>query len=280
MLVACQPETIVVEVSANFSEAAENLASPEQFTSSNAATTVENESTCQNPTPEMAPTCTAIEAQILTSTMRIELLLWDELNGQRGEFIEGGTAHATVINGRYLVTHNHFPLSLNSMTGGGDNERVRLSIYRANGEPFLTNIKPSDFTIVAEDNETLVLNFDNYFGGVVQEGLFAYMGIPSISFLSWSELSLAPGMEVAQINWDNEQAFVQWVNIQTVQTNNGTPTIELTNGVIQGASGGGLFLNGVHIGNNWSSSTVRSAGGDDVLGTYSTVALNEIWALN
>lgn len=279
MLAACQPETVVVEVSANYSEAAENSSLPQQLVASDDKVQ-ENENSCQNPSPEMAPACAAMEAQILASTVRIELLLWDEVNGRRGELLEGGTAHATVVNGRYLVTHNHFPLSLNSMAGEEEGERIRLSIYKANGEPFLTNIKPSEFTILVENDETLVLNFDNYFGDIVQEGLFAYMGIPSIAYGSWSELSLEPGMEVAQINWDNEQAFVQWVNIQTVHTNSGTPRIELTNGVIKGASGGGLFVNGVHVGNNWSSTTNRTVDSGEILNMYSTVALNEIWALN
>ncbi|MCP4417749.1 MAG: hypothetical protein GY805_14085 [Chloroflexi bacterium] len=109
------------------------------------------------------------------------------------------------------------------------------------------------------------------------KGLFSIFDIPSAEFNNWQSLSLAPGMEVAQINWDNETAHVQWVNIKSVTTNVGTPRIELNNGVIKGASGGGIFRDGTHIGNNWTSSTVQEVNGGTVVDAFSAAALNSDW---
>lgn len=268
LLIACTPETSVTEVSVSLPQAAASMAA--QIDSGSASPSDLNEDSCQTPDPAHAPTCAALEAQILASTVRIELHRWQEANGQRGEHIDGGIGHATVKDGRYLVTHNHFSMPLDSIEGSVAGEQIRLSVYKANGELIIDSAQPSAFTIVAEDSETVVLDFGEYVG----EGLFAMLGIPSAEFSIWPELSLAEGMEVAQINWDNETSHVEWVSIKQVVTGNGTPYLELDNGVIKGASGGGVFLNGVHIGNNWTTSTIREAAGGTVLDTFSAAALN------
>lgn len=269
MLIACKPKTTVIEVSAKLPQA--SVSNQPQIDDSSVAAVI-NENSCQNPSPAAAQTCAALEEQILATTVRIELRRWQEADGVQGEYIDGGIGHATVKDGRYLVTHNHYPMPLDSIEGLAG-EQIRISVYKANGEVVLDNVQPSAFTVVAKDSETVVLDFGEYVG----EGLFAILGIPSAQFNNWQSLSLDTGTEVAQINWDNETASVEWVNIKSVLTTDGTPRIELNNPVIKGASGGGIYWNGIHIGNNWKTITVQDANGGAILDAFSTAALNSEW---
>ena len=59
-----------------------------------------------------------------------------------------------------------------------------------------------------------------------------------------------------------------------VQAEAATPQAVLENFVEQGASGGGVFYDGVHVANNWFRSTDRQAETGDVLRQYSVAALN------
>ena len=274
MLIACTPETSVNEASSTLPQESEQ--NPAETVSMNSSPTIINEDSCQTPGPKLGQTCAELEEQILAATVRIELHRWQEAEGVRGEHIDGGIGHATVKDGRYLITHNHFSMPLDSIEGTVAGEQIRISIYKANGEAIIDSAKPSTFTIVAEDSETVVLDFGEY----VDEGLFAMLGIPSAQFSSWQALSLAPGMEVAQINWDNETAHVEWVQIKQVVTSDGTPYLELDNGVIKGASGGGVFWNGLHIGNNWTNTTIQEATGGAVLDAFSAAALNSELVMN
>jgi len=135
MLMACAPETVettVVEVNANLSEeAAQNTSQMRQNEDNNASIELENEDSCQNPSPENAPICAAIEEQILATTVRIELHRWQEVDGKRGEYIDGGTAHATVIDGRlpqHIATPpNQFYAESEFVLGKEAVERLNLS---------------------------------------------------------------------------------------------------------------------------------------------------------
>jgi hypothetical protein len=294
MFIVYTPETVeitVVEVNASLSgEAVQSPSQMKQYEDNSISSEIENEDTCQNPSPENAQTCAAIEEQILATTLRIDLHLWQgEADGESSGNIEGsikrGTladgrytvthdvGHGTVKDGRYLVTHNHFNIPLDSSEETLAGAQLLISVYKANGEVVLDNVQSSVYTIAAKDSETVVLDFGELGG----KGFFSMLGIPSAEFNNWQSLSLAPGMEVAQINWDNETAYVEWVNIKSVTTSDGTPRIELNNGVIKGASGGGIFWNGTHIGNNWTSSTVREVNGGTVVDAFSTAALNSEW---
>lgn len=273
MFIACRPETTVIEVSATRPQEADT--NPPHIDNDSNVTAVINENSCRIPNPADAQSCAALEEQILATTVRIELHRWLKAEGRRGEHIDGGIGHATVKDGRYLVTHNHFGMPLDAIEGMAG-EQVRISVYKANGEIILDSVPTSAFSVVVEDGETVVLDFGEYTG----DGLFAMLGMPSAEFQSRHTLSLAAGMEVAQINWDNETAYVTWVNIKSVVTADGTPRIELANSVIKGASGGGVFWNGRHIGNNWTSTTVQAANGGAVLEAFSTAALNSDWVVN
>lgn len=279
MYSACNPATTIVEVSAPLPEtASENLLQTTQPVDAvhNNEEDATNDNSCRTPSPANASICAELEEQILATTVRIKLHRWQEENGERGEHIDGGIGHATVKDGRYLITHNHFPMPLDSIEGTVAGEQIRISIYKANGEAILDNALPSVFTIVAQDSETVVLDFGEY----VDEGLLTVLGMASAEFGSWQTMSLAPGMEVAQINWDNETAHVEWATIKQIVTGDGTPYVELDNGVIKGSSGGGVFWNGIHIGNNWTNTTVQEATGGTLLDTFSRAALNSELASN
>ena len=99
------------------------------------------------------------------------------------------------------------------------------------------------------------------------------LGVPSAQFMAWQDANLQVGSEVAQLNWDGQTAHVEWAHIQAIHNEENAPHIELDNSLQQGASGGGVFLNGVHIANNWA----RLTGFDDkgaAVEQYSIAALN------
>lgn len=270
--IACAPQIIVEETSSTLPQAPAPTPAPipAKVDNSPDVLTINDENSCKVSGLEMAQTCAEIEEQILAATVRIELHRWQEDAGKRGEHIDGGIGHGTVKDGRYIVTHNHFPMPLDSIEGTVAREQIRISIYKANGEIIIDSAQPSAFSVISQDSETVVLDFGEYVG----EGLFARLGIPSAEFGSWQTLSLASGMEVAQINWNNETAHVEWGQIRQVVTSNGTPYLELDNGVIKGASGGGVYWNGLHIANNWTNTTIQEAAGGTVLDAFSAAALN------
>jgi hypothetical protein len=223
---------------------------------------------CANPLPHLVRKCDEVEAQILASTVRLEWHVWMEKNdGSEYTPVDGSAGHATIKEGRYLVTHNHLAISLSEPESG---MLTTVSVFAADGKPLWLDAPVELVAIAAEDAETLVLDFGNY----GSEGLFAALGLSSAEFRSWDSLPLHSGQAVAQINWDGETTDVDWVKIQTVITDHGTPRLELASFVMPGASGGGIFWNGYHIANTWTRNSVRNVHNGTVLRRYSVAALN------
>lgn len=213
---------------------------------------------CASPTPDLAPTCEETARQILASTVRLEF------HGP-----SGGIGHATVVGGRYLITHNHYPVTAPVLNNGGDGQVTALSVLKANGDIILLKAPLAYFKVIREEPEMLILDFQEYSG----VAFFDSLGVPSAD-LGDSGFSLPqPGNEVAQINWDGALARVDWVRVIAIHNNGGSSTLELDNFVEQGASGGGVFYDGVHIGNNWTRQTDRLESGE-IVRQYSLVALN------
>jgi len=82
------------------------------------------------------------------------------------------------------------------------------------------------------------------------------------------------GVEVAQIDWDGHSTHVDWVRIDAINTQADIPIINVSNCILQGASGGGVYWQGQHIGNNWSRTdncNTEVISGEEIV---STVALN------
>jgi hypothetical protein len=181
----------------------------------------------------------------------------------------GGIGHGTVLGGRYLVTHNHYPLSGDALANGGEGGVTAISIFKANGDIILLKAPLTYFSVATIEPEALVLDFQTYDG----TGFFQSLGVPSAESKAYDG-QLQPGMEVAQIDWDGQTAHVDWVRVTAVYSDGDTPQLELDNFVEQGASGGGVFYDGYHIANNWSRNIDRQADTEEVLRQYSVAALN------
>ncbi len=218
---------------------------------------------CANPTPDVAAACDETARRIRASTVRLEF------HGPAG-----GIGHATVVGGRYLITHNHYPVTAAALNNGGDGAVTAVSVLKANGDIILLKAPLSYFKVVREEPEMLLLDFQAYSG----VGFFDSLGVPSVEWRDGTTLLPAPGSEVAQVNWNGSTAHVDWVRVTASYQTGAVSYLELDNFVEQGASGGGVFYNGVHIGNNWSRLTDRLETGA-VVRQYSVAALNPANAL-
>jgi hypothetical protein len=208
-----------------------------------------------------------LEQQILASTVRIEWNLWvkDDNDGKYSRVDR--ISHATVKEGRYLVTHNHGEV----LQSDAKNEQFnRVSIFTSDGILVWPKGPIHTLAITVEDEETLMLDFGEYGG----QGLFAMWGISSAEFRAWDSLSLQPGMEVAQVVWNGSRAHVDWVTINDVETERGTPRLELASFVPSGTSGGGVFWKGYHVANTWYNETVYADTNGAVSRQFSVAALN------
>ena len=228
---------------------------------------------CEQPQPEHTATCQQWEEEILASTVRIQLSGWlasAETNTATWTRLDTEIGYGTVKEGRYLVTHNHYQMPLDLLAAG----RVTglVSLFTSAGEPILSKADINIVRDVYADSQTLVLDFQTETG----ERLFDQLGIPSAAFKTWTDLPLQPGQEVAQIDWDGATAHVDWVEIEAVITNDGTPKLVLDNYNEVGSSGGGVFWQGVHIANNWQRTTVNDTGGTAILYQFSSAALNSL----
>jgi hypothetical protein len=197
---------------------------------------------------------------------------WIVRPDEKGYDIEYTLGHGTVMAGRYLVTHNHFEVPLNIMQRPGDAGSYGVVyLYNSSGE-LLHKGPLSDFELARSDVETLVFAHK-------EAGFFEDLGIASAGYAAWPAVMLEPEMEVAQVDWDGETARVDWVNVKEVILNNGTPRLVLDDGVLQGASGGGIFWQGIHVANNWQLHEKIDASGA-VVEAVTTVALNSAGILN
>lgn len=226
------------------------------------------ERSCANPAPEMVETCQAIEDEILASTVRLLLytpLMQVEGSGYR---VVNSMGHATVMNGRYLITHNHYEEIILSMLLDGDPDNlITINIFNTEGE-IISQVPGQMLKVLLVEHETVVFDLGENDG----VGYLTALGLPSARMLEQPLLSA--GMEVAQIDWDGNASHVDWVRIDAINTQADTPIINVSNCVLNGASGGGVYWQGQHIGNNWSRTDNCSTGvvsGEEIV---STVAIN------
>jgi hypothetical protein len=237
--------------------------------------TAQLEGRCATPDPADPSLCQAIEGPILASTVRIEIDAWVRENIENGDTQlssyrhEYGNGHGTVKDGRYLVTHNHYSVPLSSSENDEAIGYGSVAIFRADGHEIATVSWPTPFQVVFEDSETLILDF----GTVEGQGFFASNGFASAEFRAWQQLNLRPGMEAAQIDWDGVSAHVNWVVLESIVIDGSTSKLVLSGSLTPGASGGGVFLDGYHVANNWAVVDQLGTGGD-MLNQVSTAALN------
>ena len=229
-----------------------------------------SELSCANPIPSSVAVCQKMETHILKSTVRFLMytpLMHVEGFGMR---IVNGGGHATVKDGRYLVTHNHIDETIFAMLQAGDPDNlITIDIFNTDGEVIL-QVPGQALSIRIIENETVVFDFGEKDG----VGIFAAHGLLSAQFVPQSSLTLLPGMEVAQIDWDGFSSHIDWVSIEEVTTVSDTSIIKVANCITLGASGGGIFWQGYHIGNNWSRNGTCSQESEPGMARNSSVALN------
>ncbi len=225
----------------------------------------EGKPSCSLARPAEVELCAILERSILDTVVRLEVSGPDGNGGWAW-----GNGHATVMEGRYLVTHNHFSVPLSTFASSIQAWAATVSLYRADGETILLNAPLTIFQIIAEDRESLVLDFGTDEGG---RGFFEAQGLASADFRVLPDLQIKPGVEVAQVDWDGQMAHVDWVFVEEVLDDEGTRVLVLSDDVLQGASGAGVFWQGYHIANNWKSGELVDEGGS-IVRQYSKAALN------
>lgn len=227
------------------------------------------EATCLS-SGEISFSCEEIAQRILSTTVRIEIETWIVYVEGEGYASLRSDGHGTVMNGRYLLTHNHFDLPLSDLLADDFNGQfATITLYTANGSP-LWRGPLTTAGIVFDDSETLLLELLDRHG----EGLFDSLGIPSADFATRETVHVTPGATVAQVNWNGAHAFVQWTHVEDVFTEAGTPVVQLADCIRGGSSGGGVFFEGKHIANNWSRSNGCVEQSRLELLLYSKAALN------
>ncbi len=225
---------------------------------------------CLEPAGAEVERCRQLEEHLLAVTVRIEMQGWTTIGPYRKAITRGGKSHATVVSGRFLVTHNHFEYDLAGLAREGGEGYTGITLRTAAGELLLENAPLTAFTIVHEDPETLVLEFATASG----EGLFAALGQPSAEMLPWEVVAWQVGTELAQIDWDGTRAHVTWVVVDNLDLADEVPQVQVSNFAASGASGGGVFWNGYHVGNNWARNVENDPVTDEVTRLYTLVALN------
>lgn len=216
--------------------------------------------------------CRDVEEMILASTLRIEIdtsIIHIEGEGYYGSLHSNG--HGTVMNGRYLLTHNHFTVPLNKLLADEfEGQFATVRLYTASGS-LLWQGALTTAAVAYEDAEMLLLEFQHRDG----DGLFDVMNIPSAKFSAREISTVTPGEVMAQVNWDGNTAFVQWTEVKEAFYVEGvTPTLKLADCILGGSSGGGVFVHGEHIANNWSHANACLEETNDQSRLHSKAALN------
>ena len=174
-----------------------------------------------------------------------------------------------MVNGRYLITHNHhtIPLSL-SETGFDPDIYTRLLVFNVAGD--LVNILPlTDFQIALREPQTLLLAYV----GEDTDSPFGTVGLKVEQVQVGTAVLLEPDAEVAQINWDGQTTQVEWTQVTAVYPQHEPPCVELASQPQLGSSGGGIFWQGQHIGNTWLKG-IRTGAANGGTCQYSKAALN------
>ena len=223
----------------------------------------------ESPTPPANDGHQPAEQLMLEATVRLAVETWLVNDGEKGYTILKSEGHGTVVNGRFLITHNHhtIPLSL-SETGVDPDIYSRLFVFDTAGE--LVNILPlTDFQIALREPQTLLLAYD----GEKSDTPFGTDGLSVAQVQEGTAVPFEPGSQIAQIDWDGSSSQVVWTEVTAVYPQHNPPCLELANQPQFGASGGGVFWQGRHVGNTWLKGS-RTTATSGVTCQYSKAALN------
>ena len=229
-----------------------------------------SDQSCADPVGARVDICRTLEQAFLDSTVRLLIYALPADPEDTDSPVLATVSHGTVLEGRYLVTHNHYANNVFSTDQQDEPDNsVIIDIFDAGGE-FLLRVPAQTVSALVVDRQTMVLDFGESDG----PGLFAAAGFLSADFISQSSVDLQPGMEVAQIDWDGTSSHINWVTIEEVTTESIIPNIKLSDCINSGASGGGVFWRGNHIGNNLSRSFKCNPELDFGTAYHSKVVLN------
>ena len=224
--------------------------------------------TCASPNVITAGSCRRAEEKILKSTVRIRVETWVVEENEKGYFVDVSVGHATVKDGQYLVTHNHFPIPLSILQQEGE-PGVYSVVFLYDTQGRLVHKTPlTDFEVFQQKDESLVFAHK-------ESDFLSELGFESAEFMDGRLVPGRAGMEVAQIDWDGQTSRVDWTTVQEMRLVGETPILVLDDGALPGASGGGIFWNGFHVANNWHVEERLAATGE-VVGTTTIVALNTV----
>lgn len=223
---------------------------------------------CAAPDVTAGEQCRQLEAAILDVTLRLELTIKTLDDDGSGAPTSVSVGHATVVDGRFLVTHNHFAQSPDNQQAS---QLLTLSAYRADGTRAIHQAPAHTFQVLTAGPQTLVFDFGQYGG----QDAFDYMGMASARLVTWQALGMRPGSEVAQVNWDGQKTSIDWVQVSSIGRENGVPALQLDNYVEPGASGGGIFYAGYHVGNNWFRDVDKQFVTGRTLRKFTAAALND-----
>lgn len=220
---------------------------------------------CIDPTPADKPHCDAASRRILASTVRLLFLSSGPVR----------VGHGTVIDGRYIITHNHYASLQRGESPALARAETHLSVALADGQFILRNAPLSSYTVVASRPGLMLLDFKTIKG----IGFFDYHGVPSAP-LGVAKLSaIRPGSEIAQVNWDGKTTFVEWARVSSIREDGPVPALEIDNFIELGASGGGVFYEGRHIANNWLQGRALRTDTRAVVRLYSVAASDDAGVL-
>lgn len=223
---------------------------------------------CASPNMTDVERCRQLESKILATTLRLEITVKTLNSSDSTRQTSVSVGHATVVDGRFLVTHNHFARSPDLQY---DSQLITLSAYRADGSLAIHQAPPHTFKVLSAGPQTLVFDFGRY----GNQGAFDYLGLTSAQLETWQALDLRPGSEVAQVDWDGQKTSIHWVQVSSIGLESGVPVLQLDNYVAPGSSGGGVFYAGYHIANNWYRDLDKQFVTGKTMRKWTVAALNE-----
>jgi RHS repeat-associated protein len=186
------------------------------------------------PTPILTPDPTP-EQQILDATVMVIIYYQGDPDCPIGSSVVCyKDNHATVVNDHTLLSHNHF-WALDSGL-----PIYKILLYDAYGNA----IPVSGQMLQRYVDETSILVFN--------PGTFSNQ--TAATFGDVSSTGVQVGDTVGVINWDGTNigsTYVVWANVTWIGDENGVPSLTIDVRFPQGASGGGIYFNGVlDIGEN------------------------------
>ena len=229
------------------------------------------ETSCITPQTEaQQAACRQVEVAILESTVRIEMSGWHLVGGHRLPLVHGGTSHATIVTGHYLVTHNHFKYALTEPAVEDGEGYTGISLRRMDGILILEDAPLSRINIIHQEGQTMVLEIMDQDG----DNLLGELALPTAELLDWETIQWQAGTELAQIDWDGENTHINWVLVESVVIDGEEPHLQVNDFALKGASGGGAFWNGYFLGNVWAHNVEKDPDTGEVTRLYTMIALN------